>query len=225
MNYNITLKEVYDILNSSNEIIDRYKKIENQEILDGRWAFHNYEHVKNVTKLAEKILIDLKLDEDTICACKIACLLHDVGALQSKEGHAERSYEYSKKLFEENNWIFKYSNNILNAIRNHSSGFETDDIISLSVIFADKLEIKKTRFTEAGLKIIGNRQYGHIEDITLDINNNFLKISFITDGMIDMDEVNNFYFTAKLFKAVEAFSKKMNLKYEILMDGKVWNLD
>lgn len=45
------------------------------------------------------ILTGLNFDENTIYKCKIACLLHDVGALLGKEGDAQRSYEYSKKLF------------------------------------------------------------------------------------------------------------------------------
>ena len=65
---------------------------------------------------AEKILEDLNFDEDAIYKCKIACLLHDVGALQGKEGHTERSYEYAKKLFEDKKWIFKDSEIILEKL-------------------------------------------------------------------------------------------------------------
>jgi hypothetical protein len=39
-----------------------------------------------------------------------------------------------------------------------------------------------------------------------------------------MKEINNYYFTDKIFKAIEAFSKKTNLKYYILMDNKPWKL-
>ena len=89
-------------------------------------------------------------------------------------------------------------------------------------ILADKLDIKKTRISEEGLKIKGNRQYGHIEDIIIDIKNNELFINFITDGRIIIEEVNDYYFTHKVFKAIEAFSKKLDLEYYILMDNKEW---
>lgn len=225
MDYNITPKEVYSLLTSNDNITNIYQEIEMQEIKEGGWAFHNYEHVKNVSRIAEKILKDLGFDDDTIYKCKIACLLHDVGALQGKEGHATRSFEYAKKLFEDENWKLEDYESVLDAIKNHSAGFDNDNIITLSIILADKLDIKKTRISEAGKQVIGNRQYAHIEDIMINIKNNILIINFITDGKIIMEEVNNYYFTDKVFKAVEAFSKKLDLEYLILMDNKIWTLD
>lgn len=224
MSFNITSKEIYDYLNSNDNILKIYMEIENKEIKDGGWAFHNFEHVRNVSKIVEKILTDLNFNEETIYRCKIACLLHDIGALQGKEGHAERSFEYARGLFENKKWIFEDSESVLDAIKNHSSGFETNNIIVLSIILADKLDIKKTRISEIGKTIEGNRQYAHIEDIIINIQDDVLTINFITDGKIIMKEVNNYYFTDKVFKAVEAFSKKLNLKYCILMDDKPWKL-
>lgn len=224
MNYNITPKEVFEFLNSNDEVLNIYRKIEKEEIQNGGWAFHNFEHVKNVSMMAEKILKDLNFDENTIYKCKIACLLHDVGALQGKENHAQRSFIYAQKLFEDNNWVFQGIDDVLDAIKNHSAGFDRDNIITLSIILADKLDIKKTRISEEGLKIEGNRQYGHIEDILVNIENNLLTINFKTDGKINMNEINNYYFTRKVFKAIESFSKKLELKYSILMDGCIWNI-
>lgn len=62
-------------------------------------AFHNLEHIKNFSNMAEQILIALNFDEVTIYKCKIACFLHDVGSLNSKEDHGIRSFEYAKKVF------------------------------------------------------------------------------------------------------------------------------
>ena len=178
MAFNITAKEIYNILMSDENILKIYTKIEEREIKDGGWAFHNYEHIKNVTKIAEKILTDLNIDEDTIYKCKISCLLHDAGCIQGKEGHAQRSFEYARNLFEDKGWIFEGSDEVLDAIKNHGSGFENNNLIGLSIILADKLDIKKTRITEEGKKIEGNRQYGHIEDITINIENEQLSTSF-----------------------------------------------
>lgn len=224
MNFNITPQEIYEYLNLNDNILKIYAEIEKMEIKDGGWAFHNFEHVKNVSKIAEKILTDLNFDEDTIYKCKIACILHDIGALEGKEEHAQRSFEYAKKMFEDKNWIFEDSENVLDAIKNHSSGFETNNILTLSIILADKLDIKKTRISEEGKKVEGNRQYQHIEDIIINIQDNVLNVNFITDGKMIMKEVNNYYFTKKVFKAVESFSKRLNLKYYILLDNKPWIL-
>lgn len=224
MKYNITPREIYENLNSNDEILKIYKKIEEKEILEGGYGFHNFDHIHNVSKIVEKILMDLNFDMETIYKCKIACLLHDVGALDGKDGHALRSYQYAKKLFEDNNWIFEDREIVLDAIKNHSSGFEIDNIINLSIILADKLDIKKTRISEAGKLVIGNRQYAHIEDIIINIKDNILTIDFITDGNIDLEEVNDYYFTKKVFKAIRSFSKKLDLEFCILLDGKTWTL-
>ena len=87
------------------------------------------------------------------------------------------------------------------------------------------MDITKSRITQEGKKVKGNRQYQHIEDITIHIENKEMILNFITDGNIDIREVNEYYFTSKVFKAIEAFSKKMDLKYYILMDNKTWNLE
>ena len=224
MKFNITSKEVYNILKSDDEIFNIYKNIETKEKRGGGWAFHNVEHVNNVSQIAEKILIDLNFDEEVLYNCKIACLLHDVGALEGKDEHAERSFQYASKLFFDKGWIFKDSNVVLDAIKNHSSGFESNDILTLAIILADKLDVKKSRISEEGKKIEGNRQYAHIEDIIIDINNNKLTINFVTDNMINMQEVNNYYFTLKIFKAIDSFSKKLDLQYDILIDNKIWNI-
>ena len=224
MNYNTTPKEVYTFLNSNDELQNIYKRIEDYEISINSIAFHNIEHIKNVSAIAEKILTDLNVDEDTIYNCKIACLLHDVGSLQGKEEHAQRSYEFASNLFNEKNWIFKDSDIVLDAIKNHSAGFDNPNIITLSIILADKLDVKKTRISEAGKERIGNRQFQHVEDITINIDNNNLTINFITDGNLDVNELNEYYFTTKIFKAIYAFSEKMNLIPFILMDGKEWKL-
>ena len=151
-------------------------------------------------------------------------MLHEVGALEGKDEHAERSFIYAKKLFNDNNWVFEGMEDVLDAIKNHSAGFDSDNIITLTIILADKLDIKKSRISEEGLKIEGNRQYGHIEDIVINIENNMLIVNFITDSKINKEEVNNYYFTKKVFKAIDSFCKKLGLKYSVLMDGKTWNI-
>ena len=184
---------------------------------NGGYAFHNMEHINNVTNIATNLLRKLNYDDNTIYKSKIACLLHDTGAIEGKEGHAERSYEFAKTLFK--NWNFLDKDKILDAIKNHSSGFDTDNILTLTIILADKLDIKSSRITELGKKIIGNRQYGHILDILIDIKNNKLIINFVTDNNLDLNEFNDYYFTKKVFKAIEAFSNKLNLEYKILIDN------
>lgn len=219
------IEQIYKEMLNDSSIKLLYSEIEIAENKDKRWAYHNYVHVLNVTEIVKKILLSIGCDREFIAKAKIACLLHDVGALQGKENHSYRSYEYAKNYFKNNNIIFDGIEDVLEAIKIHSDGFDTNNLIALSLILADKLDIKKSRISEEGNKIVGNRQYCHIEDIIIFIDNSCLTINFITDGKINMKEVNEFYFTKKVFKAIESFSKKVNLSFVILMDNITWNID
>lgn len=216
------VKEIYSKISTDNTILERYKEVEKYEELNGGWAYHNIEHIKNVTSLVDKILRGLKYNEDLIYKAKIASFLHDTGVNKGKDNHAIRSYEFAKEYFKENNINFSGTDLVLEAIKIHSDGFETDNIIALALILADKLDIKKSRISEEGKKVKGNRQYGHIEDISLEIDNDLLKIDFITDGDMDIKELNDYYFTKKVFKAIQRFAEKLKINYLVLMDGKVY---
>jgi len=218
------IEEIYDKIFSDNYIKNIYSRIEKIENEEKRWAYHNYNHVLNVSKIVEKILMSMNYNQEFIFKAKIACLLHDLGALQGKNGHAYRSYECAKNYFKENNIVFEGIEDVLDAIKIHSDGFDTNNLIALALILADKLDIKKNRITTEGKKIIGNRQYMHIEDIIINIEDNILVINFQTDGKIDIKEVNDYYFTKKVFKAIEKFSKKTNLNWEVLMDNIPWDI-
>ena len=219
-NYNITLDSLFEKLSNSEEIKNIYNKIEIREKNGGGYAYHNCEHVLNVMDIATKLLMKLDYDYKTILKIKIACLLHDIGALEGKDNHADRSYEYALNLFKDNNWIFEDSDKILDAIKNHSNGFDTDNILTLVIVLADKLDIKKTRISELGKTIEGNRQYGHIEDILIDIQDNSLIINFITDKQLNIKEFNDYYFTKKVYKAINSFAQKFTLDVNLMIDDK-----
>lgn len=94
------IKKIYDSLYLSKEIQEIYKQIGKDEDELKGWAYHNLDHIENVTKIVSKILTKLELDEELIYKAKIACLLHDVGSINGKENHAYRSYVFAKEYFE-----------------------------------------------------------------------------------------------------------------------------
>ena len=203
-------------------IVTIYKKIHEYEDAEGGYAYHDYNHVNNVANYCENILKSLKYDDDFISEAKIAAILHDTGCIEGKENHAYRSYEYAKKYFEENNIPLKNKDLVLDAIKNHSEGFITDNIIQLVIILADKIDIKKSRISKAGKKVEGNRQYQYIEDIQFKITDNKLYINFICDEKINLAELNDYYFTKKVFKAIQAFANKLNLSPKLYINNKLW---
>lgn len=212
------IKEIYNNILNDEDIRNIYNSIHIYEDEEKGWAYHDFNHVLNVSSLVEQILIKLKYDEELIYSAKIASILHDVGAILGKDNHALRSYEYAINYFLEKNIDIKYKNEVLEAIKIHSDGFSTDNIIALSIILADKLDVKYTRVAEEGKTIEGHRQYLNIIDIKTEIDNNYLKIYFTTNNNFDFEEFNNYYFTKKIYKAIESFAKKIKLKYEIFID-------
>lgn len=215
--------EIYDKIKNDKEIIEIYQKIKEQEEKNKGMAYHDYQHVMNVTNTVEEILKKLNQKEELIEEAKIAALLHDTGCISGKEGHPVRSYEYAKDYFKRKGIGLKNEELVLEAILNHSNKFETDNIITLVLILADKMDIKKNRITKEGCKVIGNRQYQYIQDIMVDIRNHCLEINFVCDEKIDLDELEAYYFTIKVFKAIQSFSNKMNLEPKVLINGEKWN--
>ena len=217
-------KEIYEKIINDKKIIDRYENIKKFEDETGGRAYHDLEHIKRVEKIIDNVLNKLEFDEDFIYKEKIACILHDTGAILGKENHAYRSYLFAKDYFSNNDIEFDDIDLILDAIRNHSDGFETDNLYGIILIFADKLDMTKERLSIHGEKVKGNREYSHVNDISITIENNMLKINFITDGKINLKEINEYYFTKKIFKGVESFSNRLNLKYIMLIDNKKWKI-
>lgn len=213
------LKQVLNYVENDIKIKNIYKEVEEFEENNKGWAYHNYNHVKNVMLIATNILTALKYDNDTIISVKIACLLHDTGARLGKENHEIRSYEFAKDYFESHGMNFKNKDIILNAIKNHSNGFDCNDIVSLTLFFSDKLDIKKNRISQEGKKVIGNRQYSHIEDIEINIKNKILEIIFITDKQLDIDEFKEYYFTKKVLKSIYDFAITNKLEYKVVIDN------
>lgn len=212
----------YEKVLKDKSIIELYKGVHEYEDACGGHAYHDFEHVKNVADYCEKILRSLKYDDEFIDEAKVSALLHDTGALQGKDNHAERSFEFAKKYLEENNIKLKNKNLVLEAIKNHSDGFDTDNIIQLVLILADKIDLKKSRVGKAGRLIDGIRQCQYIEDIKFDIANGNFYVNFVCDNKIDLEELNNYYFTKKVFKAIIAFSKKLNLTAKVCVNDLPW---
>lgn len=214
----------FEKIRNDEEIIQLYDKISKFEDLDNGLAHHDLQHVLNVTNLVEKFLHDLNYNSKFIEEAKIAALLHDTGSLQGKAEHALRSYEYAKKYLKEKCIDLQNTDLLLEAIKIHSDGFDTDNIIALALILSDKLDITHTRIAKAGYNVPGMRQIQFIKDILVEIYDNSLKINFICDEKINKPELEEYYFTLKVFKAIKAFSNKLNLTPIVLFNHEKWKM-
>lgn len=214
--------DVYDMIKNDNEIIEIYNTIYENTNTDDEWAHHDLQHVNNVTNLVESLLSQLGYDNEFISEAKIAALLHDVGALQGKKEHNIRSYNFAKDYFKRKNIKLKNEELVLEAIKIHSAGFDTDNIIALALILSDKLDIKYTRMAPGGYKVIGMRQIQYIKDVQIKLSNNNLFVNIICDENIDKEELEEYYFIIKVFKAIIAFSKKINLEPIVKFNNNDW---
>ena len=124
-------KEIYEKIINDKKRIDRYNNIKKFEDETGGWAYHDLNHIKRVEKIVDNVLKKLNFDEDFIYKEKIACILHDTGAILGKENHAYRSFLFAKDYFINNDIKFDDINLILDAIKNHSDGFETDNLYGI----------------------------------------------------------------------------------------------
>lgn len=214
----------FEKIKNDKEIIEIYNKISEFEDLDKGWAHHNLNHVENVAELVEILLEKLDYDENFIGEAKIAALLHDTGAIKGKNNHSLRSYEFAKKYFKKNNIILENMDLVLEAIRIHSDGFDSDNIIALTLILSDKLDIKSTRVAKEGYNVKGMKELQYIKDILVEINNKNLEIQFLCDDKINKNELEEFYFLTKVFKAIITFSKKINLNSKVFFNNEEWQM-
>lgn len=223
-NKSIEIEKKYLKMYNDIEIRNIYNNIENNFDLNSSWAHHCFSHIESVIDLMEKILRILNIDNTTITKGKIAALLHDVGCTEGKENHAYRSYEFAKDYFKRNNFELEDENLILEAIKNHSSGFETDNILQLALILSDKLDIKFTRPTKLGLEIEGNRQFQYVNDIDVKMDNNVLKFYFTCSDNMNRKELEEYYFMSKIINSVKSFTNKFNLKYDVFINNEKWQI-
>lgn len=214
----------FDKIQNDKSIIEIYNKISEFEDENKGWAHHNLEHVKNVAQLVEDLLIQLHYDENFIEEAKIAAILHDVGAIEGKSEHALRSYQFAKNYLEKNHIILENKELVLEAIKIHSNGFYSDNMIALVLILSDKLDIKHTRVAKEGYYVKGMKELQYIRDIHIHIDDKNLIIQFLCDEKINQKDLEEFYFTAKVFKAIIAFANKMHLSAKVFLNNKEWEL-
>lgn len=203
-------------------IQNRYHTIGTYEDQTGGWAYHNWAHVVNVTQAVEKILTQLHVSDSYLEAAKIAAILHDTGAIDGKKGHAERGKLFAENYFNEQHLSHPYQQEIFSAIANHSGGFDTDDLMTLVLIFSDKLDITASRVAKEGLRVIGMRQLQHITQVDFELTKTNLVVRFTAMPIIDVTELTQFYFMKKVFKAIHAFATKLQLSPNVQLNGVSW---
>ena len=215
--------EKFNLIKNDKRIHKLYNDIQEYEDREKGWGYHNFDHVINVVTWVEQLLRAFNYDDDFIEEALIAALLHDTGCIEGKKDHQFRSYEFAKKYLQENNIKLKNEQMVLDAIKLHSDGFETDNIMALVLILSDKLDIKYNRVTIEGAKIEGMRQMSYVKEAEIKIDKDILKINYICDNELNLQELENYYFIPKVFKSIKSFANKLGLSVKLTLNNKLWD--
>lgn len=214
---------MYEVVSNDNDLINIYKQIDKLEDKHKLWAHHGLSHVQNVVKTTINVLKQLDYNKELIDATLTAAFLHDLGCINGKDNHAEKSYEIVKDYFARKNISFKYKKDVLMAIKYHNNYRYLKNRIAPILRFADKLDITKERVAKEGYKIKGMKEYQYIDKIDVVIND-LLIIKFTVEKHFNKHDFEEFYFTKKAVKAVEHFAKYINKNYKIFINDELWQV-
>lgn len=214
---------MYETIKNDKYIIDIYNKLEERQVKE-LWIDHSWNHINRVTNTVEYILNELNCNDEIIDCGKIAALLHDIGNIKGRDSHAEKSYEMTKEYFLGKDLDEKNKNSILEAIKHHGGRDNTDNLVEVALVFADKVDFIKSRMLPMGRTIEGQREMSNIEKVDIDLNDESLSVNFITNEYFNKEEFEAFYFTPKIFKAINNLAEYLNIKGKIQINGESWNI-
>lgn len=213
---------LYEDLIKDKNIVSIYDKIDKED--KKPWALHGMQHINNVVKITEDILTQLKCSDDVIECGKISAYLHDVGMIDGKENHAENSAKFVKDYLINKDLSEEQKNIIVNAIKNHSNYQKDTDLISSVLIFADKIDVDKTRLGKEGYNVEGLKELAYVDKIEFVINKT-LKVFFKCSSNFNKENFENFYFCKKIFIAIKQFSEYLKKDYKVFINNKIWDYD
>lgn len=171
----------YDLLNNDkelNNIIDSINKINENNL----FACHGRYHTNFVIKTIENLLNKLNFDKNIIELGKIAGLLHDIGTIEGKKGHAYRSSEMCTHFLDKTSLSQENKNIIIHAIIDHSNGDEINNPVGAALILADKIDISKNRVLELGKKDRWHSNLLNIEKTILNVEDDKIIINYIVNN-------------------------------------------
>ena len=184
----------YEYLLNDKELTNLLSSI-NQTDTNAYTACHGSYHAGFVEKRVEKILTDLNYDKRTIEIGKITGLIHDIGCISGKKGHALKSSQMCKKFLCKINVTTLEKKIITQAILDHSNGNNIKSAIGASLLIADKTNLSKKRILNSN-----------------DVNNyhkNLLEVDKVDVSIIRKDMIINFvaYDKFSIIKLNELWNK------------------
>lgn len=193
----------------------------NDVIIIDNCGCHGMNHVLRVMKNVEIILKGVGLNEHEIELGMIAAYLHDIGALEGKDGHAKRSAEFTEKYLRSLNMNEDDINIIVHAIADHSGGKEIKSPIGAALTFSDKIDMFKDRMLRFKKNNYFHDNIRHMLNIDISVDSSNINVNIVTDGNFDYNSLKDY--SKMITKPVE-MSKYLNRICNFMIDGKIIDL-
>ena len=173
---------------------------------------HGIEHMNRVANNVYRLLKEYAIQEETCVLGYIAGLIHDIGMIYGKDGHAYNGAEMASDFLKKLNLIDINDIPIItNAIKNHSNGGNNPDVITSILTIADKADMCKQRS-------LGNKSpIQFIKDYRIEIKNGILQINYIINNL---NGIEGLYIIPKSIDIPRELGKKLGLKVEFYINGK-----
>lgn len=182
----------YEILKNDealNNIIDSINKVNEDNLL----ACHGRYHTMFVVNMIEYVLKELGFSKNIIELGKIAGLLHDIGVITGKKGHALKSSIMCVQFLDKTNLSQENKEIIIHAIADHSIGKEITSPVGAALILVDKIDISKFRILELGKKDAWHNNLLNLEEVILKVKANKIIINYVVNDKFSKEKLLSEY--------------------------------
>ncbi|MFA5602148.1 MAG: HD domain-containing protein [Bacilli bacterium] len=209
-----SLDDIIEFILQDEEYLDYMRKIQKITLefaesseANGSIAFnHDLDHAVFVAERTKKLLKDLKSDEKTCKLGYIAGLLHDIGMINGKKGHADAGFLLAESYLNKFNLSYGDKCVILSAIKNHGGDSEINTTIDACIVVADKSHFDRDRVIKS--KYSSHSKLNYIISNDVLIKGNRLILRYEVDDEFDK---SIFYIIPKSIDTIVETSKKLRL--------------
>lgn len=178
----------YEILYNDeelNKIIDSV----NEANKDYLMLCHGRYHTMFVIATIEYILSSLGYDSRTIELGKITGLLHDIGTIEGKKGHAGRSVIMAPKYLDKTSLTAAEKEIVIHSIADHSKGEDITSPIGAALLIADKIDLSRNRVLALGYNDDIHKNLCNIDKVEITIANHVITINLLTNSDFSLDVI------------------------------------
>lgn len=203
-----------DIINS-NYFKQTYSKIE--ELKKDFPVNHGFIHINNVINNCKRLAKVFSLDNKQEELLLVAASLHDIGYLNGRDDHAYNGGLLVKDVLKSLNFNNEDIEIISKAIKNHGGKNEEDynDVISMCLIIADKLDFINTRYDKNKLSEDYLKTFPNIIDTFIDYLNNEIILNIVINKNFSKETFTSSSYHNKLNNFLTLLSNRLKCTYKI----------